>query len=440
MKIFDQWWPFPPKSESDVTVTIDPSASPVDIAHVASDVSSVGEVDEVEVEHETLVRRSKLAYERDLSLGGAVMVGLGAKRLLLPTLLVGHPILFTVTASTTVATGFYYMHRFWNGMVGNEKLSGEAISGTVGIATLALGSGGVPALTSIWLLNLGGYLKTRAIKNMPPEEQLAEEQVKMQAATERVGKLFHLASWGMIGAGVGSYVAQHRVQLASMTVLSNVIQYVSTSPYGPLMYIAFYAIQPPFFFSEMILTTSAGFLFGPVWGMVYATVGGNAEAMYSYMLGRYFGPRILDTLNGTDMVERYGQPLKKNPFETILTMRLLMMPHDIVSCLAGTLQVDWKPFLVATALGSIPTTTSLVLFGSSVTASGLGAVPQINRSVLAASGAIFVGSMAVSRYLKRQAQENETEEEEREIEAGTRIEIESPTPELPDNLIYLGGA
>lgn len=420
MKMLNKWLKYRTKSQPDVTVTIDDSADSLDKNHAESTF---------------LHKRSQQAYQRDLSLGGVVMIGLGAKRLFLPTLLIAHPILFSITASTTALTGFYYVRRLWDGITSEEKISGEAITGTVSIATLALGSGGVPALTSIWLLNLGGYLKARAATNMPPEEQLAEEAVKVQAATERVGKLFHLASWGMIGAGVGSYVAQHRAQLASMSLLTSVIQYVSTSPYGPLIYIGFYAIQPPFFFSESILTTAAGFLFGPVWGMAYAIVGSNAEAMYSYMLGRYFGPRILEQLNATQLVERYAKPLKENPFETILTMRLLMAPHDVISCLCGTLEVGWKPFLLATGLGSIPSTASLVLFGSSITAGGLGtgAAPHFNRSILAASGAIFVSSMAFSRYLKRQ-QETETEGQ-----AEIEVEIESPGHELPGNFAYLGG-
>jgi len=431
MKMLNKLWPFCTKSQPDVTVTIEHPASAVEIPDAASKALPDDQLNKSS-EISLLDDRSQQAYKRDLSLGGVVMIGLGAKRLLLPTLLVGHPILFTITASTTAVTGYYYVRRLWDGITGEEKISGEAITGTVSMATLALGSG-MPALTSIWLLNLGGYLKARAITNMPPEEQLAEERVKVQAATERVGKLFHLASWGMIGAGVGSYVAQHRVQLANMSLLGNVIQYVSTSPYGPLLYMGFYAIQPPFFFSEAILTTAGGFLFGPVWGMAYAIVGSNAEALYSYTLGRYFGPRILDKLDATEFVERYGKPLKENPFETILTMRLLMVPHDIVSCLAGTLQVDWKPFLLATAIGSIPMTTSLVLFGSSITTGTLGALPHINRSTLAASGAIFVSSMAFSRYLKRET------EAETEAETEIEVEIESPGHELPGNLAYLGG-
>ena len=429
MKRLKKWWPFRTKSEPTMMTIISHSTSAVEIPDVATNVPSDDQRDESS-ESRLLDNRSLGAYKRDLSLGGVVMVGLGAKRLLFPTLLVGHPILFTITASTTAATGYHYVRRFWYGMTSEEKISGEAITGTVSMATLALGNG-VPALTSILLLNAGSYLKARAMLNMPPEEQLAEEQATiLQAEGERLGKLFNLASWGAIGAGIGSYVAQHRVQLANMMALSHVIQYVSTSAYGPLLYMGFYAIQPPFFFSEALLTVAGGFLFGPVWGMLYAIVGSNAEAMYSYTLGRYFGPRILEKLNATEMAERYGEPLKKNPFETILTMRLLMVPHDIISCVAGTLQVEWKPFLLATAIGSIPTTTSLVLFGSSITTGALGTVPSINRSVLAASGAIFVSSIAFSRYLKRQ----------QEVEAEVEVEIESPVHELPGQLGYLGGA
>ena len=44
-------------------------------------------------------------------------------------------------------------------------------------------------------------------------------------------------------------------------------------------------------------------------------------------------------------------------------MRLVYVPYDLVNYLAGFLRIGWMPFILATALGSLPDTLSFVLFG-----------------------------------------------------------------------------
>ncbi len=68
--------------------------------------------------------------------------------------------------------------------------------------------------------------------------------------------------------------------------------------------------------------------------------------------------------------------MRDNSFETVLIMRLLFLPYDLVNYASGILRLRWLPFLLATALGSLPGTVSFVLLGASIDTvdDGLGGV------------------------------------------------------------------
>lgn len=73
-------------------------------------------------------------------------------------------------------------------------------------------------------------------------------------------------------------------------------------------------------------------------------------------------------------------------------------PYDLFNYLAGALQIKLKPFMLATVLGSIPSTISFVLLGASIKGGVITGIPHLNPSMLAASGVIFVSSLTISHY------------------------------------------
>ncbi len=75
------------------------------------------------------------------------------------------------------------------------------------------------------------------------------------------------------------------------------------------------------------------------------------------------------------------------------------LPYDAVSYLAGFLEIRYWPFILATALGSIPGTIAFVGFGASIEAFD-GALPALNPRTLAFSALIFLASIALSRLFK----------------------------------------
>lgn len=237
-------------------------------------------------------------------------------------------------------------------------------------------------------------------------------------------KLAALAIWIVLAAAVAWYVRSSENGLTGS--LLNLVYLMQSSVWGPIIYITIYALRPITFFSAVALTVSGGFLFGPLWGVVYTVIGANASAMVAYVIGRYFGDGLIN-LDGSDgTIQSYARRMRANSFETVLIMRFIFLPYDLVSYLAGFLRINWKAFLAATALGSILGTISFVWLGASASLQDIenlilsGEFPRPNRAILLGSGAVFVLSLVLSRYFRRR---------EAEAPAGAEMVADAPAAE-----------
>ena len=102
---------------------------------------------------------------------------------------------------------------------------------------------------------------------------------------------------------------------------------------------------------------------------------------------------------------RFVGPMRRNPFMSILTMRLLFLPYDAVNYGAGFLKIPLVPYLIATFVGTLLGIATFVALGASIsieefTRNGI-TVNAINSTFLIISALIFVGSLVVAALLKR---------------------------------------
>lgn len=213
-------------------------------------------------------------------------------------------------------------------------------------------------------------------------------------------KLLALLFWGIVVGGYYRYTNLNNLTLASS--LSVLVDLLTNSWYGPLFYILVYALRPLIFFPATVLTLLGGFLFGPI-GILYTVLGSNSSAMVAYGVGRYFGQGVLDDEAETNIIQKYTVRMRQNSFETVLIMRLLFLPYDLVNYAAGFLKIKWQLFILATAIGSIPGTISFVLLGGSLgTLDELVAGNvQVNPTMLILSIALILVSIGLSRFIKR---------------------------------------
>lgn len=210
---------------------------------------------------------------------------------------------------------------------------------------------------------------------------------------------------------IGGYTYYY--QANNLTTETAILQIVNLleSAWGPLLYILIYAVRPLIFFSAAVLTIASGSIFGAgsffnlSLAILYTIIGSNLSATIAYLVGRFFGEGLIqDAEEGeANFVQRYAERMRNNSFETVLIMRFIFLPYDLVNYLAGILRIDWKSFILATIVGSLPGTIAFVSFGASIDVKQLarGETPEFDPMVLLFGVIIFIVSIAISRFFKR---------------------------------------
>jgi uncharacterized membrane protein YdjX (TVP38/TMEM64 family) len=215
---------------------------------------------------------------------------------------------------------------------------------------------------------------------------------------EHAAKLPALLFWVALIIAYQWYASAN--DLSPLEVVQRLLDFMTTGLWGPLVYIGLYIVRPLILFPSTVLTLAGGFVFGPVLGVLYTILASNASSTVAFFVGRYFGEGLFKDDGSNGLIQRYARRMRENSFETVMVMRFIFLPYDAVSYLAGFLKIRYWPFILATALGSIPGTIAFVGFGASIETFD-GAIPQFNPLTLGFSIAIFIVSIALSRMFKK---------------------------------------
>lgn len=180
---------------------------------------------------------------------------------------------------------------------------------------------------------------------------------------QRLYKLIGVGIWlGLLGAG---YLWGRSAGYGSADILMLLYQFVSTNPLAPLVYILVYAIRPIVFFPAILLTILSGSVFGFWLGVLYTIVGENLSAALAYAIGRYFAEDGLGQRQAKHL-SRWRETLEQQALATVLILRLLYLPFDIVNYGCGLLRVPFVPYAVGTFIGILPPMFAFVSFGASI--------------------------------------------------------------------------
>ncbi|MGD9573331.1 MAG: TVP38/TMEM64 family protein [Thermoleophilia bacterium] len=212
-------------------------------------------------------------------------------------------------------------------------------------------------------------------------------RIRLAAAVFWAGTVGGVIVWA-VSAGIGAGDAATRL-----------VDAIQGSAWGPVAFVAVYLLRPLLFFSAAVLTVAGGFLFGAPGGVALVVLAANGSAMVAYGLARWFGAGVGSAADPTGRLARWTARLRHRSFESVISMRLLHLPYDLVSYLAGAVRIHPGAFLLGTAVGSLPATVAFVLFGASLESFD-GGVPAIDGPVLIASGMLLATGLALSQIMR----------------------------------------
>ncbi|WP_320783958.1 TVP38/TMEM64 family protein [Streptomyces sp. CRN 30] len=132
-----------------------------------------------------------------------------------------------------------------------------------------------------------------------------------------------------------------------------------------LVYAVAYGLCTFAFVPRPLLNLAAGALFGSQLGLGAALGGTVLGAGIAFGLGRMLGQDALRPLLRGRLLQAVDGQLSRHGFRSMLAARLFPgVPFAASNYCASVSRMGWLPFLLATALGSIPNTAAYVVAGA----------------------------------------------------------------------------
>ncbi len=172
-----------------------------------------------------------------------------------------------------------------------------------------------------------------------------------------------------------------------------------------LIYIVFYTIRPLILFPASLLTIASGLVFGPLLGILFTIVGENASANFAFFLARWFGRDLVAAREQEgSLAARWDARLRQNGMVTVLIMRLIYLPFDLVNFACGLTSMRQVDFAIGTFIGILPALISFVLFG------GVAAASNENRAMTFSLAIMFFFlGLVIARLFKQQDFDSEAD-------------------------------
>ncbi|WP_418955837.1 TVP38/TMEM64 family protein [Streptomyces tritici] len=129
-----------------------------------------------------------------------------------------------------------------------------------------------------------------------------------------------------------------------------------------------YGLLTAAFVPRPVLNLAAGALFGSQAGVVGALAGTVLGAGLAFTLGRLLGQDALRPLLRGRWLKAADGQLSRHGFRSTLAIRLFPgVPFAAANYCAAVSRMGYAPFLLGTALGSLPNTAAYVIVGSEAT-------------------------------------------------------------------------
>ena len=166
-----------------------------------------------------------------------------------------------------------------------------------------------------------------------------------------------------------------------------------------MIYIVFYAVRPLILFPASLLTIASGLIFGPLLGILFTIVGENASANFAFFLARWLGREaVASREQHSSLAAKWDARLSQNALVTVLIMRLIYLPFDMVNFACGLTSMRQRDFAIGTFIGILPTLIAFVLFGGIASASNQNRILTLALAIFF----FFIGLVVVHIIKKRE--------------------------------------
>lgn len=226
--------------------------------------------------------------------------------------------------------------------------------------------------------------------------------IKRQAAVSYLPALLLVtlvgtATWLLIHQG---HTPLKLLQVSQQTLASH-----------PWLLLVAFILRPLILFPVSLMVVTTGAMMGSPWGFAVAWIGHSLSALSAYALVRWLAPRQ-PSADTNARLQRWRQQARQQGFQAVLLMRVTLVPFDLANFSCAWLRVPLRPYLVATALGIIPSNLAMASFGASLDLEqllhGHAQLPWqqlVNGQQLLFSALLVAISVMLARFLDRRRQQ-----------------------------------
>jgi uncharacterized membrane protein YdjX (TVP38/TMEM64 family) len=136
--------------------------------------------------------------------------------------------------------------------------------------------------------------------------------------------------------------------------------------WAPVLFIAVFTIGTVFIAPASLMSFAAVAVFGTGWGLVWVTLATNLCASAAFAVGRWAGRDAVAALASSRRrawVERIGEMLERSGLMTVLVLRMVFSPFNLVNYIASVTRLRYRDYVVGTFFGMFPVVFVWVFLG-----------------------------------------------------------------------------
>ncbi len=153
----------------------------------------------------------------------------------------------------------------------------------------------------------------------------------------------------------------------------------------PAAFVAVHAVVCTAPVPRTAFTVAAGVLFAPLWGIALALAGTLLAALGAFAAGRALGREAVRRRLTHPAVRTVDERLRRRGWLAVGSLRMIpVVPFSVLNYCCSVSGVRPTPYLVATAVGSLPGTVAVVCFGHAVQSGPDGAALALSAAAVAA--------------------------------------------------------
>ena len=136
--------------------------------------------------------------------------------------------------------------------------------------------------------------------------------------------------------------------------------------WAPTTFVLIYVACALLLVPRAVLTVGAGFLFGPLWGLLWALLAINLGAHLAFLSGRHLARAAVERrARGHGRLQALDDAVSGGGWRIVALTRLSpVFPYSFLNYAYGLTRVGWSDFALGSLAGMFPGTLLLVILGT----------------------------------------------------------------------------